>query len=137
MSNLPKLPNQNQQNQNGGGPNKPQTPPRAPIPNWVVLILLFVFGFLFLTRIPAILSDNGNGPIEIPYSFFKSQVEAGNVKSVLMTGSQVEGQFKQAVRWPVPGSAEALQTQSSVSMTFTTTTLPVTDTELVPLLGKN
>src|SRR5512135_854417 len=129
MSNLPKLPNQNQQNQNGGGPNKPQTPPRPPIPNWVVLILLFVFGFLFLTRIPAIFSDGANAPIEIPYSFFKSQVDSGNVSSVMMTGSQVSGDFKRLVRWPVPGSPEALQTPGGASTSFTTTMPPITDTD--------
>ncbi len=117
-------------------PSRPQ-PPRFQIPNWVVPLLLLLFTAWFIARIPSIISATANAPIEIPYSFFKTQVEADKVARVVMQGSQVTGEFNGPVTWPPPGSAEARQIPPISSDRFSTTLPPITDTELLPLLAQH
>ncbi len=38
--------------------------------------------------------------LEVPYTFFREQVEAGNVAAVTTTGDTIEGRFEQAVTYP-------------------------------------
>jgi cell division protease FtsH len=139
MSNMPKPPNQNQpggpnQGPDGGGPR----PPRMTVPNWIVIAMLVIFGFLFLTRIPAIMSDSlAGGSVQVPYSFFRNQVVNGNVRSVVMRGVEVAGDFRQAVRYPDAGSPEAGQVVPVVTARFTTTLPPVEDSDLIRLLSEN
>ena len=139
MSNMPKPPNQNQP----GGPNQGPgdggpRPPRMTVPNWIVIAMLVVFGFLFLTRIPAIMSDSlAGGSVQVPYSFFRNQVVNGNVRSVVMRGVEVAGDFRQAVRYPDVGSPEAGQVAPVVTARFTTTLPPVEDSDLIRLLSEN
>jgi cell division protease FtsH len=134
MSNQPKPPNNNAQGPNQG-PGGPRTP-RSPVPNWVVLGLVFIFAFLFLTRVPAIMSDSmGGGDIQVPYSFFREQVTAGNVSRITMSGMEVIGEFSAPVRYPPAGSPEAGQLPSVTATRFTTTLPPVEDAELIPLLS--
>ncbi len=120
-------------------PNPPDAKkPRFHIPNWLVSLLILMFTAWFVMRIPAILSGaSQSAPIEIPYSFFRQQIEAGTVSHVLMQGTQVSGDFKTQVTWPPPDSPEAKEIPPATSNKFTTTLLPVSDTELVPLLKKN
>ena len=40
---------------------------------------------------------NGQPVVEIPYSTFYQQVEAGNVKNAIIAGQEVTGELKQAV----------------------------------------
>ena len=139
MSNMPKPPNQNQP----GGPNQGPgdggpRPPRMTVPNWIVIAMLVVFGFLFLTRIPAIMSDSlAGGSVQVPYSFFRNQVVNGNVRSVVMRGVEVAGDFRQAVRYPDASSPEAGQVAPVVTARFTTTLPPVEDSDLIRLLSEN
>lgn len=44
--------------------------------------------------------------ITIPYTFFKKQVEAGNVEDVTSLGDAIQGSFKTQVTYPPPKSAE-------------------------------
>ncbi len=137
MSNKPRIPGPPNQN-----PNRPPDPNRLPpgqgprfqIPNWLVTLLLLAFGAWFLLRIPAIVSDSVNAPIEIPYSFFMEQIEVGRVRTVVMRGQAVNGEFSTAVTWPLPNSEEARQIQPATSSRFTTTLLPVDDPKLPDLL---
>jgi cell division protease FtsH len=77
------------------GGRGPQARPASPIPGWVLLLVLVVasFAFWFHYRTPE---------PEVPYTFFKQQLTAGNVKSVLSQGGNLRGQFREAV--PVPGA---------------------------------
>jgi cell division protease FtsH len=108
------------------------------VPNWIVIAMLVIFGFLFLTRIPAIMSDSlAGGSVQVPYSFFRYQVVNGNVRSVVMRGVEVAGDFRQAVRYPDAGSPEAGQVAPVVTARFTTTLPPVEDSDLIRLLSEN
>lgn len=40
--------------------------------------------------------------ITIPYTFFKKQVEAGNVQDVTSVGDSIQGNFKTNVTYPPP-----------------------------------
>ena len=121
--------------------NKPRPPdepkPRFQIPNWVVPVLMLLGAVWFISRVPAMMSGPSESPIEIPYSFFRSQIEADAVSSVLMQGTQVIGMFKTQVTWPIPGSPDAKQAQPATSSGFTTTLPPVPDNDLLPLLAKH
>ncbi len=108
-------------------------PNRPPIPNWVIIGLLVIFGMLFLTRIPSIMSDVSGSAVEIPYSFFRAQVDGNNISRVEMRGSQIVGRFKAETTVPVTGGSN-----QRVSVLFFTTFLPpIEDRELLPLLNKN
>jgi cell division protease FtsH len=45
--------------------------------------------------------------ITIPYTFFKSQIEAGNVADVTSVGASIEGSFKTKTTYPPPASPAA------------------------------
>jgi len=111
-------------------------PPRFRIPNWVwpavwLLILLWLF-----FRVPGMVSEfGGEQPVEVPYSFFFEQVEAGNVRQVTLEDINVTGQFHQPVTWPPRGTASALPARSA--NWFTTTLLPVDDPQLAAALRDN
>jgi cell division protease FtsH len=121
--------NQNNRLPDGENPR----PNRPPIPNWVIIGLLVIFGMLFLTRIPSIMSDVSGSAVEIPYSFFRAQVDSNNISRVEMRGSQIVGRFKAETTVPVTGSSN-----QRVSVLFFTTFLPpIEDRELLPLLNKN
>ena len=110
--------------------------PRFRIPNWIwpavwLLILLWLF-----FRVPGMVSEfGGEQPIEVPYSFFFEQVEAGAVSQVTMEDINVTGRFRSMVTWPPPGSFSSVP--SRTSNWFTTTLLPVDDPQLTQALRDN
>ncbi len=110
--------------------------PRFRIPNWVwpavwLLILLWLF-----FRVPGMVSEfGGEQPIEIPYSFFYEQVEAGRVVQVTMEDINVTGRFRTMVTWPPSGTISS--ELSRTSNWFTTTLLPVDDPQLTAALREN
>ena len=66
---------------------------------WVLgamLVVNWVVATIFL---------NPSQPTGVPYSFFRTQVQAGNVSEVIAVGDTIDGEFKKAVA--APGSTEA------------------------------
>src|SRR5215510_1611830 len=112
----------------------PSPGPRFRIPNWLITALLLIVTLWFLSRVPSIMSGQGGSSIEIPYSFFRSQVQADNVSGVLMQGTQVTGSFKAETTWPTPGSPEAKLVSPQSATNFSTTLPPVPDNDLIQLL---
>ena len=112
-----------------GDQDSGEGPPRFRIPNWVwpavwLLILLWLF-----FRVPGMVSEfGGEQPIEVPYSFFFEQVEAGRVSQVTLEDINVTGRFRSMVTWPPPGTISSVQPRTS--NWFTTTLLPVDDPQL-------
>ncbi len=82
--------------------------------------------------------------ITIPYTFFKKQVEAGNVAAVSSVGDSIEGSFNTAVTYPVPmsqpppanapASSPPDQRQPRTSMRFKTQRPIFADQDLGKLL---
>ena len=119
-----------------GDQDSGEGPPRFRIPNWVwpavwLLILLWLF-----FRVPGMVSEfGGEQPIEVPYSFFFEQVEAGRVSQVTLEDINVTGRFRSMVTWPSPGTISSVQPRTS--NWFTTTLLPVDDPQLTAALREN
>ena len=80
---------------NGSKQGSPGQPRIRPQPWWLIFVAVMLANYL-LTRVffpePA--------SITIPYTFFKKQVEAGNVEAVRSLGDAIEGSFKSAVTYP-------------------------------------
>src|SRR5918997_342326 len=79
---------------------------------WFALILLanfLLFRFLF---------PGPEAPVEVPYTFFKEEVRAGNVEAIYSQGDTVEGRFEEPVTYPPKG--EGGSEPSRTSRTFTT-----------------
>jgi cell division protease FtsH len=126
-------------------PETPQNPWRRAWVWWVLMLGLLIWNVL--TFLPTTHPEAA-----IPYSMLLSQVAADNVKSVRISGSQITGDFVQAILWPpstpalTPSAASptAAATQSSQPTPLPppspyskfSTTFPevIGDTNLVSLL---
>jgi cell division protease FtsH len=99
---------------NSQQPDQPPkiSPPRISIFWWIVLIGLLIWNvFTFLQGAPA--------EVEIPYSFFISQLRAGNIAAVDINGSEITGSFNKAITWPqvTPGPTPTSGTQPAPPQT--------------------
>jgi cell division protease FtsH len=78
---------------------KPEKPtPRSPWRLrgfWVVLILMLAFNY----ALGAVFAP-GTGRVTLPYSFFRAQVQAGNVADIESSNDKVQGSFRKPVRYP-------------------------------------
>jgi len=98
--------------------------PRSIVSGWRVWLVIAV---LFLACNVAALYINGanRGTVQIPYSEFQSQVQAGNVVQVTLQDYSVTGTLKSAIS--VPNS-------STKATDFSTTVPEIGDPSLLPLL---
>jgi cell division protease FtsH len=104
----------------GSPPDEPRRAPgaggRSAMPPgrswlWFVLILLanfILFRFLF---------PGPEAPLEVPYTFFKEQVTAGNVEMIYSQGDNVEGRFEEPVTYPPKGQGGSETSRTSKSFT--------------------
>ena len=60
----------------------------------------------------------GEGRAEVPYSFFRAQVEAGNVSEITSTEDAIEGRFKAEVTYPPGKDGVAVQRFSTHRPSF-------------------
>jgi len=90
-------------------------PPRR---TWLWFALIVLANFLLVR----FLLPGPEAPVEVPYTFFKEEVRAGNVVSIYSKGDSVEGRFEKPVTYPPKGEqgSEAESTQPRTSKTFTT-----------------
>jgi cell division protease FtsH len=120
------------------GSNKNEPPRRPPfqIPPWTWLILMIILLAWSFLRLPDMVSSlSPSQPIDVPYSVFVEQVEADNVRDVILQGTGAQGTFNSTVTWPPNGSPLLQQgVQQASSTTFTTTLPPVDDPNLIPTL---
>ena len=64
----------NPQDQDNSSPEKKKTAPRQAGPNlWVLIALLAAISVIFLT-------NQNDGPKQVDYGFFKSQLSKGNIE---------------------------------------------------------
>src|SRR5688572_19040721 len=98
------------------GPGGKRTMPPARSWLWFALILLANF---LLVRF---LFPGPEAPVEVPYTFFKEEVRAGNVEAIYSQGDTVEGRFEEPVTYPPKGEegSEPDAPPSRTSKTFTT-----------------
>src|ERR671913_2225381 len=100
---------------------------------WFALILLANF---LLVRF---LFPGPEAPVEVPYTFFKEEVRAGNVEAIYSQGDTVEGRFENPVTYPPKGAggSEPDAPPSRTSKTFTTVIPSFVDPGLEELLIEN
>lgn len=129
------FPPNNRQDQNSPPPNKDgDKPPQFQIPRWAWLAIGLVLLLWFTLRLPDMVSSvSGSQVIDVPYSFFRAQVDSGNVEEVIIQEQNVRGIFRQPVTYPPDNAPEIDQgVQQETARVFTTTLLPVDDPQLVP-----
>src|SRR5215203_3276536 len=100
---------------------------------WFALILLanfLLFRFLF---------PGSEAPLEVPYTFFKEQVRAGNVQSIYSQGDSVEGRFEEPLTYPPKGQggSDPDSEPSRTSKSFTTVLPSFVDPGLEKVLIDN
>ncbi len=117
--------------------DKTPRPPRVRIPIWLQAVLALLLLLFFLMRLPGILGGTNVSPLEIPYSTFLTQVNNNNVTTVIMRGSEIDGEFGKAIIYPAPDAPEAKAFPPRSSTLFVTTLPPVPDNGLLALLGQH
>jgi cell division protease FtsH len=98
------------------GPGGQSTmPPRR---SWLWFALILLANFLLVRLI----LPGPEAPVEVPYTFFKEEVRAGNVVSIYSKGDSVEGRFEKPVTYPPKGQGgtEPGSEPPRTSKTFTT-----------------
>jgi cell division protease FtsH len=90
-------------------------PPRR---SWLWFALIVLANFLLVR----FLFPGPEAAVEVPYTFFKEQVSAGNVEAIYTQGDTIEGRFEKPVTYPPKGEggSEPDSTPSRTSETFTT-----------------
>jgi cell division protease FtsH len=121
-SNAPGPPNNGLPKASKEGSGRPQWRPQ---PWWVIFLLVMIANYVATQ-----LFFPEPSSITIPYTFFKKQVEAGNVEDVTSVGDSIQGRFKTKVTYPPPKSdaptgnapapPSAGQPKSRISMQFKT-----------------
>src|ERR671921_850855 len=125
--------NRSDEQRRATGPRAKRTMPPARSWLWFALILLANF---LLVRF---LFPGPEAPVEVPYTFFKEEVRAGNVEAIYSQGDTVEGRFENPVTYP-PKGEEGSQPDappSRTSKTFTTVLPSFVDPGLEELLTDN
>src|SRR5829696_7852608 len=93
------------------GPEKQGTmPPRR---SWLWFALILLVNFLLVM----FLFPGPEAPVEVPYTFFKEQVRAGNVQSIYSQGDTIEGRFEEPVTYPPKGEGGSEPSRTSKSFT--------------------
>ena len=137
-----------QRNPNEQGPNNPQAPknggngnngvpPRftgtALIVRSLIIIGVILLGwYLFQYFITQGSSSNTTNVIEVPYSTFYQQVQAGHVKDVTFQGQDATGNFTESITVTDPSTGT-----SKSGKAFHFTQLPNGDPNLITLLNAN
>ena len=96
-----------------------------PRPWWLIFVVLLTGNYI-LTRV--LFPEPSS--ITVSYTFFKKQIEAGNIENVTGVGDSIRGSFKTAVTYPpqdtqapsdgAPASPPSEQAKPRTSMLFTT-----------------
>ena len=64
-----------------------------------MLLLLLAVNYF----VGSYLAPDAPARLEVPYTFFRQQVDAGNVAEITSRGDVIQGTFKQAVTYPPEG----------------------------------
>src|SRR4051794_19340209 len=94
---------------------------------WLILIALLVLNQFLVP----IFFPQPNDRVTVSYTFFKQQVNAGNVTDITGSGQAIQGDFKQAVPDPAPVAGQTPKTYTKFA---TQTPTFADDPSLMPLL---
>src|ERR687898_2431426 len=89
----------------------PRRPGRLPPASWWLWFgLLLLVNFLVVSY----LFPGPEAPEEVPYTFFKDQVKAGNVEQISTRGDAVEGTFEEPVTYPPKGEGSTTRFTTAI-----------------------
>ena len=109
-------------------PPKPDDPapgggtPRRKAPSWVLLVILAA---IFLV----VFFSHGDKRSEIPYGFFRRQLQAGNVAKAELQGAKLLGEFKDPPL-DMSGRKDAAGNPPHLETKFVTILSPLVDHDL-------
>ena len=109
-------------------PNK--NPLMRPRPWWITFVIVLVLNYLL---VQVLLPERPQPRIDVPYTFFKQQVQADNVSEVTSQGDTIQGTFKNPVTYP----ADPSQGQQQTSTLFETVQPQFADPGLETLLEQH
>src|SRR5215213_8974856 len=106
-----------------------------PARSWLWFALILLANFLAVR----LLFPGPEASVEVPYTFFKEEVRAGNVEAIYSQGDTVEGRFEEPVTYPPKGErgSEPDSGPPRTSKTFTTVLPSFVDPGLEELLIDN
>jgi cell division protease FtsH len=105
-------------------------PPRR---TWLWFALILLANFLLFR----FLSPGPEAPLEVPYTFFKEQVKAGNVEMIYSQGDTVDGRFEDQVTYPPKGQGGSEPSRTSKSFTTVLPSFVIPDPSLERFLIDN
>src|SRR5215203_6024641 len=112
------------------GPGGQSTmPPRR---SWLWFALILLANFLLVR----FLFPGPEAPVEVPYTFFKEEVRAGNVEAIYSQGDTIEGRFEEPLTYPPKGQggSDPGSDPSRTSKSFTTVLPSFVDPSLEKVL---
>ena len=118
------------QNGNGNNGGPPRSSGSSLIVRLLILVGVVLLGWYLIQLFTPSNSNSNPNAIEIPYSTFYQEVQAGNVKDVTFSGQDVNGNFK------TPQSVTDVNGTSRTGTAFHFTQLPNGDPNLTTLLNK-
>jgi cell division protease FtsH len=107
------------------GRRETRPPERPRVAQWLWLLVLGMFALNWLFASIALAPPER---ATVSYTFFRDQVQAGNVQEVTSTGDTIEGRFREPVQYPA-GDPDAPRVQR-----FTTQRPAFADDQLIQLL---
>ena len=93
----PRPPGPNDVQPSSGKADPPKPNPMRPRPWWVSFIAVLVLNYLLVQMF---LPERPQQRIDVPYTFFKQQVSAGNVSEVTSRADVIQGTFREARGYP-------------------------------------
>jgi cell division protease FtsH len=116
----------------GGQP--PPGPPRRPVWGmrrfWLIVAGMLALSYLLSSQFV----DTQPDRIRVPYTFFREQVEAGNVSEVTSRGDTIQGDFETEVTYPPTGTDGEDDADAETGTKFETERPAFADDELLELL---
>src|SRR5215207_1924931 len=98
-----------------GAGERSTMPPRR---SWLWFALILLANILIVR----FLLPGPQAPVEVPYTFFKEEVRAGNVEAIYSQGDTVEGRFEEPVTYPPKGEGGSQPGSEPSSINNTATT---------------
>src|SRR5215204_3238519 len=95
------------------GPERQSSTTMPPRRSWLWFALILLANFLLVM----FLFPGPEAPLEVPYTFFKEQVRAGNVEAIYSQGDSVEGRCEEPLTYPSKGKEGSEPSRTSKSFT--------------------
>ncbi len=118
-------------------PNNTPPGPQFKVPRWAFFAIIGIVLLWAIQSAGSFFNNfGGQSSVQVPYSFFRDQVAAGNVETVTFIGETAQGRFRQATEYPPADSPLRGQIQVQTAQRFSAIlpSQPFSDPDLSRLL---